>query len=165
MASSLRFVVRAGKGRKDRPVFISPVTAEAIRRHLAMRPNAGPADWLFVDARGRPLTPRHLVQVLHRLSGRAGLPANQRLHPHALRHFAATSWIRNGMGLDQVRRLLGHSTLSTTLRYSSLVAADLERAHQDAAAIERALSTSATRPRSCRPRAMGKSVLRLAAER
>jgi site-specific recombinase XerD len=142
-------------------VFISPVTAEAIRRHLAMRPDVDPAEWLFVDAQGRPLTPRHLVQILHRLSARAGLPPDRRLHPHALRHFAATSWLRNGMGLDQVRRLLGHSTLSTTIRYSSLIAADLERAHQKAAAIERVLSDASARTRHRGPRAGRAPILRI----
>ena len=48
-----------------------------------------------------------------------------------------TSWLRNGVGLDQVRRLLGHASLNTTLRYSNLVAADLQQAHKDAGAIER----------------------------
>lgn len=63
--------------------------------------------------------------------------AARRLHPHALRHFAATSWLRGGAGLDEVRRLLGHESLSTTLRYSSLVGADLKRARKMAGAIER----------------------------
>jgi site-specific recombinase XerD len=36
-----------------------------------------------------------------------------------------------------VRRLLGHTSLHTTLRYSSLVSADLQQAHREAAAIER----------------------------
>jgi site-specific recombinase XerD len=49
----------------------------------------------------------------------------------------ATSWFRNGVGLDQVRRLLGHVSLHATLRHSSLVAADLQQAHKDAPAIER----------------------------
>jgi len=129
--------VRAGKGQKDRVSFVGPTTTRAIRDYLVTRARMGREDWLFTDNLGHPLTPRHLVQILHRLSARAGLPANRRLHPHALRHFAATLWLRNGVGLDQVRRLLGHASLHTTLRYSSLVAADLKRAHQDAGAIER----------------------------
>jgi site-specific recombinase XerD len=147
-ASELRITVRLGKGRKDRVAFASPTTAEAIRRHLAMRPGAGHSNPLFADAQGRPLTLRHLVQILHRLSVRAGLPANRRLHPHTLRYFAATSWLRNGVGLDHVRRLLGHTSVAMTLRYSSLVAADLQRAHREAAAIERVVSGGSPR-RGC----------------
>ncbi len=135
--AQLSIVVRLGKGQKDRVTFVSPMTVDAIKQHLAMRPRVCDSDPLFADARGRPLKLRHLVQILHRLSARAGLPPDRRLHPHALRHFAATSWLRNGIGLDQVRRLLGHTSISMTLRYSSLVAADLQRAHREAAAIER----------------------------
>jgi site-specific recombinase XerD len=79
--------------------------------------------FLFCDRERRPLKGRHLVQILHRLSKKAGLVANRRLHPHALRHFAATSWLRGGAGLDEVRRQLGHESLNTTLRYSSPVGA------------------------------------------
>jgi len=140
--SELRIAVRLGKGRKDRVAFVSPVTANAICRHLASRPNAGYSDPLFADARGRPVAPRHLVQILHRLSQRAGLPTDRRLHPHMLRHFAATSWLRSGVGLDHVRRLLGHTSIAMTLRYSSLAAADLQRAHREAGAIDQVLSAS-----------------------
>ena len=129
--------VRAGKGRKDRVAFIEPTTTRALRAWLARHPAPAPEHFLFVDRLLRPLRPRHLVQVLHRLSKKAGLPVHRRLHPHALRHFAATSWLRHGMGLDEVRRLLGHESLTTTLRYSSLVGADLQRAHRKAGAIER----------------------------
>lgn len=130
-------LVRAGKGRKDRVAFVGATTTRALKIWLARHPVSSPEAFLFVDRRGRSLKPRHLVQILHRLSAKAGLSAHRRLHPHALRHFAATSWLRAGAGLDEVRRLLGHESLSTTLRYSSLVGADLQRAHRRAGAIER----------------------------
>jgi site-specific recombinase XerD len=129
--------VRAGKGRKDRVSFIEATTTRALKTWLAMHPVPSPEAFLFTDRRGKPLKSRHLVQILHRLSAKADLPAHRRLHPHALRHFAATSWLRGGAGLDEVRRLLGHESLNTTLRYSSLVGADLQRAHRRAGAIER----------------------------
>jgi site-specific recombinase XerD len=129
--------VRGGKGRKDRVAFIGPTTTRALKTWLARHPSPSPEAFLFTDRQGRMLKYRHLVQILHRLSQKAGLPSHRRLHPHALRHFAATSWLRSGAGLDEVRRLLGHESLNTTLRYSSLVGADLQRAHRRAGAIER----------------------------
>ncbi len=152
--AELSIIVRSGKGRKDRVTFVSTTTAAAIRSHQAMRQGAADSDPLFADAQGRPLRLRHLVQILHRLSARAGLPPERRLHPHTLRHFAATSWLRNGVGLDHVRRLLGHASVAMTLRYSSLVAADLQRAHREAAAIERVVAGWAPRARSPRPSRM-----------
>ena len=41
---------------------------------------------------------------------------------------AATSWLRSGVGPDEVKRLLGHESLSSTLRGSSLVSSDLQAA-------------------------------------
>lgn len=136
-ASHRSLFVRAGKGRKDRLVFVTPTSARAVKELLGMRRLAAPEDFLFVDVGNRPLKRRHLIQILHRLSRRVGLPPSRRIHPHSLRHFAATSWLRNGVGLDEVRRLLGHESLTTTLRYSSLVSADLQQAHRRAGAIER----------------------------
>ncbi len=129
--------VRSGKGRKDRVAFIGATTTRALKTGLARHPSPAPESFLFCDRHGRPLKYRHLVQVLHRLNQKAGLSPHRRLHPHALRHFAATSWLRGGAGLDEVRRQLGHESLNTTLRYSSLVGADLQRAHRKAGAIER----------------------------
>ena len=129
--------VRAGKGRKDRVAFIGATTTRILKAWLARHPAQASEAFLFCDRSGRPLKHRHLVQILHRLSAKAALPSNRRMHPHALRHFAATSWLRGGAGLDEVRRLLGHESLTTTLRYSSLVGADLRRAHRQAGAIER----------------------------
>lgn len=129
--------VRSGKGRKDRVVFVGATTTRALRAWLARHPQPAPESYLFVDRRGRRIKDRHLVTILHRLSRRAGLPKDRWLHPHAFRHFAATSWLREGMGLDEVRRLLGHETLATTLRYSSLVARDLQQAHRKASAVDR----------------------------
>ena len=88
--------VRGGKGRKDRVAFIGPTTTRALKAWLARHPVPSPESYLFCDREGRPLKYRHLVQILHRLSAKAGLPTHRRLHPHALRHFAATSWLRGG---------------------------------------------------------------------
>ncbi len=68
--------VRSGKGRKDRVAFIGPTTTRALKTWLARHPSPSPEVFLFCD--------------------RAGLPDHRRLHPHALRHFAATSWLRGG---------------------------------------------------------------------
>jgi site-specific recombinase XerD len=129
--------VRTGKGRKDRIAFIGPTTTRALKVWLARHPVPAPESFLFCDQQGQPIKYRHLVQILHRLSAKAELHSRRRLHPHALRHFAATSWLRGGAGLDEVRRLLGHESLATTIRYSNLVGRDLREAHKRASAIER----------------------------
>jgi site-specific recombinase XerD len=130
-------VVRAGKGRKDRIGFVGPTTMRALRKWLSRHPHPASEAFLFCDREGRALKYRHLVTIFHRLSRKAGLHGAQRVSPHGLRHFAATSWLRGGAGLDEVRRLLGHESLDTTMRCSRLVGADLARAHRAAGGIER----------------------------
>lgn len=48
--------IRSGKGRKDRVTFVSPTTARALRKYLAVRPRVAPEDFLFVDAQNREAT-------------------------------------------------------------------------------------------------------------
>ena len=132
----------AGPGPRTHPA--EAITAENRPRpsipplpSYSGHPAPAPETLLFCDRQGRPLKYRNLVTILHRLSGRATLTEHRRVHPHALRHYAAKSWLRGGAGLDEVRRLLGHESLDTTLRYSRLVGADLARAHRAAGGIER----------------------------
>ena len=41
----------------------------------------------------------------------------KRVSPHGLRHSCTEIWIKNGASLEDIRRLLGHKTTETTLRY------------------------------------------------
>ena len=51
-------------------------------------------------------------------------------HPHTLRHTFTTTLLRNGANLSYVQRLLGHSSIETTARYTHLLTDDLKRAHK-----------------------------------
>lgn len=104
-----------GKGAKQRRVPLSEPAVEAIEAWLQRgRPAlAGPEAGrvVFVNRRGRPLTPRDLRRVLDRLA-----PAPT--HPHALRHTYATHLLDGGADLRVVQELLGHADLSTTQGYT-----------------------------------------------
>ena len=54
---------------------------------------------------------------------------------HDLRHFRATQWLSNSMDIRQVRELLGHADISTTMRYVHYIQ---EEAFVAAEAAERA---------------------------
>ncbi len=45
---------------------------------------------------------------------------SKKISPHSLRHFAATNWIINGKNVHEVRGLLGHSTIESTMKYIHL---------------------------------------------
>ena len=119
-----------GKGRKQRLVPVLPAVTEALGAYVAACPYpTGRDDPLFVGARGKRLNPgvadrqmRHLRQLL-------GLPDTAT--PHALRHSFATHLLAGGADLRAIQELLGHSSLSTTQRYTEVDAEQLLAVHRD----------------------------------
>jgi site-specific recombinase XerD len=109
-------VVVWGKGGKQRTVPLSDPAADAIRRWLAdgraaLVTEHTPAPAVFLNRRGRRLTPRDARRIVDR---RATSPT----HPHALRHTFATHLLDGGADLRVVQELLGHSDVATTQRYT-----------------------------------------------
>jgi site-specific recombinase XerD len=105
-----------GKGSKQRQLPMSEPSVEAVsawldRGRAALVGAETPADALFLNARGRRLTPRDVRRILDR---RAASPT----HPHALRHTYATHLLDGGADLRAVQELLGHENLSTTQLYT-----------------------------------------------
>jgi len=108
-----------GKGGKQRQVPITPPAADALGR---LRPVG---DALFVNQRGKRLTPRDVRRIIDR---RAPAPT----HPHALRHSFATHLLDGGADLRAVQELLGHADLSTTQRYTHVSKERLRSVYESA---------------------------------
>lgn len=112
-----------GKGRKDRLVPVLPAVREAIAQYVGACPFPLTADGpLFVGVRGGPLHPRLVQRQMQQLRAVLGLPDTAT--PHALRHSFATHLLGGGGDLRAIQELLGHASLSTTQRYTSV---DTER--------------------------------------
>jgi integrase len=125
--------VKRGKGGKDRTGFIGPVTAQALRTHLARR-GGQMEDFVFSYRDGRPMTRRHVLSIFHRLSKKAGL--TWRVHPHSLRHFCGVSMLKTTGNLELVRQTLGHETLTMALHYSRMASVDVARAYRRASPVD-----------------------------
>lgn len=108
-----------GKGQKQRVVPVLPAVRRGIADYLAACPYAlAPAGPLFVGARGGPLSPRLVQRQMETLRHALGLPDTAT--PHALRHSFATHLLGAGGDLRAIQELLGHASLSTTQRYTSV---------------------------------------------
>jgi integrase/recombinase XerD len=106
-------VVRQGKGGKDRLVPLSARLLDELRCYWRMH---RPSPWLFPGAKpGQPMHPTWLQRLFQRTLRQAGIA--KRATPHTLRHSFATHLLEAGVDIFTVQKLLGHRSLSTTLRY------------------------------------------------
>ncbi|HIP39646.1 MAG TPA: tyrosine recombinase XerC [Desulfocapsa sulfexigens] len=133
-----------GKGNKERLVPVGRPALEAVLAWLPLREQLI-ADRarrgrdvekkaLFLNGRGSRLTSRSVERLVKAYGERAGIP--QVVTPHALRHSFATHLLEMGADLRSVQELLGHSSLSTTQRYTHLTLDHLtevyDKAHPNA---------------------------------
>jgi len=117
-----------GKGSRQRMAFLPDARSrrvfrryESLRRRLPARHQK-----LFVNTRGGELSAQGVAAVLARTARQAGVPRH--VTPHMLRHTVATFLLRNGANLRVVQEFLGHSSITTTERYTRVCREDLESA-------------------------------------
>jgi len=111
-----------GKGGKERMVPLGKSAVDALKCYLPERlgllakAEHGDADALWLSQGGRRLSVRQIQNVVQRY-GTLGAGRGD-LHPHAMRHTCATHLLDAGADLRSIQELLGHSSLSTTQRYT-----------------------------------------------
>ena len=115
--------VVTGKGDKQRIVYFSDEAKTALKAYLVDRKKVmeengttGTTDRIFINQKGQPLSVRGIRYIISRYSGAEG--TNHHINPHAFRHTFATTMIGNGADVRLVQEMLGHSSISTTQRYT-----------------------------------------------
>lgn len=113
-----------GKGNKHR---IVPMSQE-LRKLLWKFCGGEGSRFVFCTHDGKPLMRRNVLRDVKKLCKKIGVAAPKRT-VHAARHTMATDYIRKGGNVVKLQRILGHSSVSTTMRYIHLVGADLVEEH------------------------------------
>lgn len=123
--------VRSGKGNKDRIVPISKAAREALRALAAVQTTAGTPEGdrraVFRNNRATRLNVRSVGRIVNAALDRAGLPP---MNPHSLRHGCATHLLDDGADLRSIQDLLGHSSLTTTQKYTHVSLSHLRKTHR-----------------------------------
>lgn len=109
-----------GKGGKERIVPVGSAAIRALQAWLNKRYlfDQGQTDALFLSKKGKALTSRTVQRHLDQRAQSAGI--DQHVHPHALRHSAATHLLESSGDLRAIQEFLGHASLSTTQIYTHL---------------------------------------------
>lgn len=118
-------LVRSGKGRKGRAVFIGAKTRRAMLAYYRHRETLDNDNPLWVKHSGDALTKWGIRMIVRRAADRAGIDAPGM---HEFRRAFAINSLRNGMDVATLQRLLGHSSIETVNRYLALVEDDLRAA-------------------------------------
>lgn len=106
-------VLISGKGGRQRILFFSPDARAAIRAYLAERHDRNP--WLFVPHQGKGVG--HISRLTAWMAVKHAVRAldlSDATSPHTFRHYRATQLLNNGMPLESVQALLGHTDIGTT---------------------------------------------------
>jgi integrase/recombinase XerD len=106
--------VEQGKGRKDRYTLLGPRLLAELRHYWQVYRPAPP--WLFPQRRkAAPMDPTTAQKLYYAAKRRAGITKAGGIH--ALRHSFATHLLEAGTDLPTLQRLLGHDSITTTMRY------------------------------------------------
>jgi len=115
-----QILVRAGKGGKDRVVYISNDAATALANYLKKRPKTEEQRIFLAEkgrCRGRPISVRAVQKRVEHYAHVTGIPVTC----HRLRHTMATQLLNADADIVSIQEILGHSKIKTTQRYSKLL--------------------------------------------
>jgi integrase/recombinase XerC len=114
-----------GKGRKERIVPVGGPALSALEAYLKKREELikgrvehYPEAPVFLNRTGTRLTTRSVGRIIDKYVALSGV--NRKISPHVLRHTFATHLMDAGADLRVIQELLGHESLSTTQKYTSV---------------------------------------------
>ena len=123
-----------GKGSKERTVYLTDASIDAINRYLNVRLDTEhpiiDKNALFISPKtGQRVKKRRVQQIVSSALKSAHLDGLG-LSTHKLRHTAATMMFQNGVDVRTLKEVLGHENLSTTEIYTHLNTTQLQEAAQ-----------------------------------
>lgn len=111
-----------GKGGKDRDLAMPDYTQELLKKWKAIRPKGR---YFFTTLRGGKLSIRYIHAFITRYAEKAKI--HKKISPHTLRHSYSTEFYRRTKDIETLRRILGHSDISTTTIYITLANIEVEK--------------------------------------
>jgi len=124
-----------GKGGVDRDLIIPEYTAELLKEWKKAKPKDSryffttikeKSGGQFASSKGSQLSVRYIQFMVKRYAKKARI--DKAITPHSLRHTFATDFIRQGQNVMKLKKILGHSDISTTQIYVTLANKDIEEA-------------------------------------
>ena len=122
------FVKVMGKGGKARFSPMGQTTIEVLKRYVRQRPNCN-TDALFINQKSLRISTRTVQNIVKNRALEVGVSIN--VHPHMLRHAAATHFLQSSHDLRTVQEFLGHKSIKSTQVYTHLDFLELSKVYDE----------------------------------
>ena len=122
-----------GKRNKQRIIPFGEELSLVLSRYMAVRDEQvvrKAEGALFLNDKGERMTGDQVYVIVHRYL--SAVTSLKKRSPHVLRHTFATAMLNNGAGLETIKKLLGHESVSTTEIYAHTTFEQLKRIYKEA---------------------------------
>ena len=122
------FVKVMGKGGKARFSPMGQTTIDVLKRYIKQRPSCA-TNALFINQNNTRISTRTVQNVVKKRALQVGISIN--VHPHMLRHAAATHFLQSSHDLRTVQEFLGHKSIKSTQVYTHLDFLELSKVYDE----------------------------------
>ncbi len=127
--------INCNQGKKQRVLPIYSIAKKAVKNYIDdARPRLlkydTEAECLFLNCNGGKITRQGFWKIIKQYAVAANIKKD--ITPHTLRHSFATHLLENGADLKSIQEMLGHSDISSTQIYTSVVKKQLNDVYRKA---------------------------------
>ncbi len=122
------FVKVMGKGGNARFSPMGQTTIDVLKRYIKQRPSCA-TNALFINQNNTRISTRTVQNVVKKRALQVGVSIN--VHPHMLRHAAATHFLQSSHDLRTVQEFLGHKSIKSTQVYTHLDFLELSKVYDE----------------------------------
>ena len=119
----MRIFVREGKGKKERYTVLPKTSLEMLRKYYQMYNPRHPEGYIFLNKEGKPLKVERTRVFFRRYRRKAKI--DEKFVFHSLRRSFATDLIERGATILEVKELMGHSNIRSTMEYIHIAKMEL----------------------------------------
>ena len=119
----MRIFVRGGKGGKDRYTVLPKVSLEMLRKYYKIYKPKHPEGYIFLNREGNRIKTERTRVFFRRYRRKAKI--DEKFVVHSLRHGFATDLIERGASILEVKELMGHSNIRSTMEYIHVAKVEL----------------------------------------
>lgn len=121
--------IRHGKGDKDRFTYFNAEAAISLRQYLDSRDDDCPMLIVNLHGKKKHRIDRHTIETAMKELAERAQVKSEKAQPHSIRHAFATHMIRGGCPIHHVQKMLGHSNISTTMIYTTIMEDEVRQSY------------------------------------